>query len=72
MIEYDFERKFHDLKYFKVGIVSYSLKSLSTRENHHNFFVENHQFNVNLLSFEQTLKSCLFNPTYLHTTCTIF
>ena len=30
MVEYGFERKFHDLKYFDFGLFSYSLNSLYT------------------------------------------
>ena len=73
MVESTFGRRFHDLIYFEgqfflhivLDFIIY-LRVLSQN------FVENHQFNVILSCFKQTLGNHLFNITYLHTTCTVF
>ena len=72
MVEFGFGRRFHDLKYFEVGIffhkplIHYLLKGIIIK------FVENHQFNVIISYFKQILNNYLFNSTYLHIACAVF
>ena len=46
MIEYGFERKFHDLKTFEVGNFSIFFGFVITLKASSQNFVENHQLNV--------------------------
>ena len=66
MIEFGFKCRFHDLKYFKVGIfhISYPLENIVTK-----FCVEP-SIQSKFIIF-QTLDNCFFNITCLYTTCMV-
>ena len=72
MVESSFGCRFHDLKYFEVDIFYIFLEFIICWRASSQNFVENYQFNVISLYFEQILDSYLFNITYLHTTCIVF
>ena len=72
MVESNFGRRFHDLKYLKVGFFFIFLDFIIHFKASSQIFVETHQLNVISLYCKQALDNYLFNITYLHTTCTIF
>ena len=73
MVESGFERRFHDLTYFEVGVIF--LKFIIYLNTSSQNFVENHQFIVILSNFKQILlvqSLVQYHLTYLHATCTVF
>ena len=66
MVELGFGCRFHDLKYFKVGIFFMFLEFIIYFRASSQIFVKYHQFNVILSYLKQNYDNCLFNITYLH------
>ena len=66
--KFGFGRKFHDLKYCKVGFFFIFLEFIIHLREPLQNIIEKNQVIINLSYF---LDYYLFNITYLHTTCTI-